>query len=111
MTGRATSTARGSRFAVTFEGEGRRVESPGQLDAMIEAAFARSRRFYPFLGREYRRIDFASGVGRFDDRSTAFGLASLSYSHAVSDMIATLRYIWLRSGGADRRILPDLTPP
>lgn len=99
------------RFAVTFEGEGRRVETPEQLDAMVRAAFARSRRFYPFVGREYRRIDFASGAATFDDRSTAFGLATLAYSHAVSDMIATLRYIWLRSGGADRRLLPDLTPP
>lgn len=107
---RYVDSARG-RFAVTFEGRGRNVEDPEQLDAMVRAAFARSRRFYPFLGHEYRRIDFADGAGRFDDRSTAFGLASLSYSHAVSDMIATLRYIWLRSGGADRRLLPDLTPP
>jgi hypothetical protein len=99
------------RFAVTFEGAGRDVQRPDQLDALVRTAFERGRRFYPFLGREYRRIDFASGVARFDDRSTAFGLGTLSYSHAVSDIIATLRYIWLRSGGADRRLLPDLTPP
>lgn len=99
------------RFAVTFEGEGRLVERPEQLEALLRAAFERGRRYYPFVGQEYRRIEFASGVELFDDRSTAFGLATLSYSHAVSDMIATLRYIWLRSGGADRRLLPDLTPP
>jgi len=99
------------RFAVTFEGEGRRVERPEQLDAMVRASFERGRRYYSFLGWEYRRIDYGSGLEGFDDRSTAFGLATLSYSHAVSDMIATLRYIWLRSGGADRRLLPDLTPP
>lgn len=99
------------RFAVTFEGAGRLVERPEQLDALVRAAFERGRRYYPFVGNEYRRIDFGSGAGLFDDRSTAFGLATLAYSHAVSDMIAALRYIWLRSGGADRRLLPDLTPP
>jgi hypothetical protein len=55
------------------------------------------------IGREYRRIDFASGQGRFDDRSTAFGVASVAFSHAVTDVTLALRYIWLASGGIDDR--------
>jgi hypothetical protein len=55
------------------------------------------------IGGEYRRIDFASGLGRFDDRSTAFGVASVAFSHAVTDVTLALRYIWLAAGGIDDR--------
>ncbi|MGB5754120.1 MAG: hypothetical protein WBN87_14760, partial [Thermoanaerobaculia bacterium] len=43
----------------------------------------------------------------FDDRSTAFGISSMAYSHAVSDVVAVLRYIWLAGGGIDSN---DLLP-
>ena len=55
------------------------------------------------VGREYRKIGFASGVGRFDDRSTAFGVASVAFSHAVTDVTLVLRYIWITAGGVDSR--------
>ena len=55
------------------------------------------------IGREYRRIGFSSGIGRFDDRSTAFGVASIAFSHAVTDVTLALRYIWLTAGGIDDR--------
>ncbi len=41
--------------------------------------------------------------GLFDDRSTAFAVAALSYSHAVSDVARALRYVWLAAGGIDPR--------
>ena len=44
-----------------------------------------------------------SGLGVFDDRSSAFGVASVAWSHAVTDVALVLRYIWLRAGGADER--------
>ena len=68
-----------------------------------EVDLRRGRQLYPMIGREYRRIDFASGLGRFDDRSTAFGVGSLAFSHAVPDVTLVLRYIWLAAGGMDDR--------
>ena len=99
------------RFTVAFYGEGRDLQTSGDLDAMIANAFARGRSVYPAIGREYRRIEFGQGRRLFDDRSTAFGVAALVYSHAVSDIVGALRYIWIRSGGVDRRLLPRLSRP
>ncbi len=99
------------RFAATFYGDGRRVEAPAELDGMIRRAFDRGRSYYPMIGNEYRRIDFGEGRRLFDDRSTAYGLSALAFSHSISDTIGVLRYIWLRAGGADSRMFPMLTPP
>jgi hypothetical protein len=73
------------------------------LKVLLDEAFARSRRTYPLVGLEYRRIGFGSGPRLFDDRSTAYAIGSLSYSHAVSDSAEVLRYIWLAAGGGDSR--------
>ena len=35
----------------------------------------------------------------FDDRSTAFGIVALTYSHAVSDVVNVYYYIWQQAGG------------
>jgi hypothetical protein len=76
---------------------------PRHLKALLDEAFARSRRTYPLVGLEYRRIGYGSGARLFDDRSTAYAIGSLSYSHAVSDSAEVLRYIWLAAGGGDTR--------
>ena len=73
------------------------------LDNLLRASLDRSRRLYPLVGREYRRVGFTSGHRAFDDLSTAFAIASLAYSHAVSDIAEALRYIWLAAGGIDTR--------
>ncbi len=99
------------RFTVAFYGEGRDVATARSLEALARAARRRGAAYAPLLAQEYERIGYGRGVELFDDRSTAFGIAALSYSHAVSDVIASLRYIWIAAGGADRRQLPHLTPP
>lgn len=73
------------------------------LAPMIRETLERSRGLYPLVGMEYRRYEAIDGRRNFDDRSTAFGIASICYSHAVSDLTEALRYIWLRAGGADTR--------
>ncbi|MDH3525874.1 MAG: hypothetical protein OES32_20065 [Acidobacteriota bacterium] len=99
------------RFQATFYGDGRRVEQPAELTWLVRRAFARGRSYYPLIGNEYRRIGYREGRKHFDDRSTAYGLAALAFSHSISDTIGVLRYIWLRAGGADPREFLDLTPP
>ena len=91
------------RFPLIFYGLPPGLDRAHSLEPLVAAALKRGRELYPMIGREYRRIDFASGQGRFDDRSTAFGVASVAFSHAVTDVTLALRYIWLASGGIDDR--------
>lgn len=91
------------RLPVVFYGVYPGLEERGSLAPLLDRTFARGRQLYPSIGREYRRIGWQSGIGRFDDRSTAFGVASLTFSHAVSDVGLVFRYIWLRAGGGDFR--------
>ena len=91
------------RFPLVFYGVQPGLESQRDLSPLIAAALRRGREIYPMIGREYRRIGFVSGLGLFDDRSTAFGAASLAFSHAVTDVTLALRYIWITAGGVDDR--------
>ena len=96
------------RVEIVFYGF--RPDFVGQRDLpqLVGEALERGRGFYPAVGREYRRVRFASGIEAFDDLSSAFGVASLAYSHAVSDIAELLRYIWLEAGGIDtRRRIPS----
>jgi hypothetical protein len=91
------------RMPVVFYGVERRLDRGRDLSPLIDATLARGRSLYPLVGREYRRIGFAPGAKRFDDRSTAFGVVALALSHAVTDVTQALRHIWLQAGGADDR--------
>ena len=91
------------RLPVVFYGVERRLDRGRDLSPMIAATLQRGRTLYPLVGREYRRIGFASGSASFDDRSTAFGVVALALSHAVTDVTQALRHIWLQAGGADDR--------
>ncbi len=91
------------RIKLVFYGFRPEFDGGRDLPALVAEGLERGRDFYPLVGREYRRVDFASGAQAFDDRSTAFGVASLAYSHAVSDIAEALRYIWLEAGGIDTR--------
>jgi hypothetical protein len=91
------------RFPLVFYGIRPGLEQKKDVSPLLAETFRRGRELYPLVGREYRRIGFSSGLGRFDDRSTAFGVASLSFSHAVTDAALVLRYIWITAGGADER--------
>jgi hypothetical protein len=61
---------------------------------VLDEALARGRRFYPAIGREYRRVGWGRGSERFDDRSTAFAVAALAYGHAVNDVGRLYGYVW-----------------
>ncbi|MEO7973751.1 MAG: hypothetical protein ABIU84_09185, partial [Thermoanaerobaculia bacterium] len=99
-----------TRFAVVFYGLGPDWRGPRDVESWTRSTLARGRKLYPAIGEEYRRIGATpgatgtSGVTRFDDRSTAFAVAALSYSHAVSDVARALRHVWLAAGGSDPRL-------
>ncbi len=91
------------RFPLVFYGLRPDLERSPGVAGLLADTLRRGRALYPLIGLEYRKIDFASGIGRFDDRSTAFGVASIAFSHAVTDVALVLRTIWLRAGGGDDR--------
>ncbi len=91
------------RVGMVFYGFRPSFDGKRELPRLVAETFARSRGLYPLVGREYRRVSFAPGRRAFDDRSTAYAVAALAYSHAVSDIAEVLRYIWLAAGGIDSR--------
>ena len=96
------------RFSVLYYGYDRQIDAPESLAALLTRSQARSNAMTPRIATEYQRIGEIDGTKLFDDRSTAFGVGSLAYSHGVSDIAGVLRYIWIQAGGIDSRGLPPL---
>ncbi|HEV8239856.1 MAG TPA: hypothetical protein VGS57_10860 [Thermoanaerobaculia bacterium] len=94
------------RFAPVFYLGEPTVQSDRDVRLLVLRALQRGRDLYPRVGDEYRRVHFASGAAAFDDRSTAFGVAAISFSHAITDVARVLHYVWLAGGGGDQR--PEL---
>lgn len=83
------------RFPTVFYG----LEPDFRLDRYLASTFDRSANFYPLLSEEYFRFGERRTSDEFDDRSTAFGIASVSYSHAVTDLVNIYFHIWREAGG------------
>jgi len=92
-----------SKFPTVFYG----LDDNFQLGSYLDRTFDRSAKFYPLIGEEYFRAGTPHTSAEFDDRSTAFGVASVSYSHAVTDLVNLYYYIWRQAGG-DVRTAPAL---
>ncbi len=84
-----------ARFPTVFYG----VREPANVDLVLGSALARSRRFNALLEEEYNRGGRLRSSAEFDDRSTAFGIASISYSRAVSDLVNVFYVVWKEAGG------------
>lgn len=84
-----------TKFPTVFYGLDARFTLPTYLDR----TFARSAKFYPLLAEEYLRGGRLRTSAEFDDRSTAFGIASVSYSRSVSDLVNLYYFIWKEAGG------------
>lgn len=81
-----------AKFPTVFYG----LDPKFSLTPYLERTFARSAKFYPLMRQEYER---GGNAAVFDDRSTAFGVASISYSRAVTDLVNLYYYIWKEAGG------------
>ena len=76
------------------------VDKRFALGAYLDRTFARTARFAPLMAEEYTRGTSVT----FDDRSTAFGVASVCYSHAVTDVANLQVFIWREAGGNVRNV-------
>ena len=75
------------------------LTEPFHLQTFIATGVTRSASYHPLLADEYFRGGQRRTSAAFDDRSTAFGIASLSYSHAVTDLVNIYYYVWKEVGG------------
>jgi hypothetical protein len=87
--------SRMKQFPTVFYG----LDSDFHLGPYLDRTFARGVRLYPLIGEEYFRFGEHRSSADFDDRSTAFGVASVAYSHAVTDLVNLYYYIWREAGG------------
>ena len=92
-----------ARFPTVFYG----LDPKFRMTEFLDRTFARSAGFYPLLSEEYFRYGTRRTSADFDDRSTAFGVASVSYSRAVTDLANLYFHIWREAGG-DVRMAPAL---
>lgn len=83
------------RFPTVFYG----LDSRFHLTQYLDKTFARTTNFSPLMSEEYFRGGERRTSDDFDDRSTAFGIASICYSHAVTDLVNLYYYIWREAGG------------
>jgi len=84
-----------AKFPTVFYG----LDPNFRLEPYLDKTFARAARFYPLIREEYFRNGARRSSADFDDRSTAFGVASVSYSRAVTDLVNLYYYIWKEAGG------------
>jgi hypothetical protein len=84
-----------SKFPTVFYG----LDPNFALSTYLDKTFSRSLRFYPLVRDAYYPRGERRTSADFDDRSTAFGIASVSYSRAVTDLVNLYYYIWKEAGG------------
>lgn len=84
-----------AKFPTVFYG----LDADFRLTQYLDKTFARTAKFYPLMSEEYFRTGTRRSSTQFDDRSTAFGVASICYSRAVTDLVNLYYYIWKEAGG------------
>ena len=84
-----------TRFTTVFYG----LDSHFELPKYLQRTFRRTAGYAPLMTEEYFRDGGRHTSSEFDDRSTAFGVASICYSHAITDLVNLYYYIWEQSGG------------
>jgi hypothetical protein len=84
-----------AKFPTVFYG----LDPQFRLSSYLDKTFARTAKFYPLMSEEYFRSGTRRTSAEFDDRSTAFGVASICYSRAVTDLVNLYYFIWKEAGG------------
>jgi hypothetical protein len=87
------------RFTVTLDPTSTASLQSGNVDGYLEAISERVRPYGSHLEEVFRLEQEKPDPKRFDDRSIAFGIASLSYSRSVSDVSRVWLYIWQQANG------------
>jgi hypothetical protein len=99
-----------AKFPFVFDRQSETALKKGNLQAFMMASARRAARNYPHVGPAYK--DDGTPVSRdaLDERSVPFGVASLSYSHATSNIALVWRHLW-QSVNGDLEGTPYLGAP
>ncbi len=87
------------KFLLSFDGYEKNYFSKMDVTAYLSRSAGRANGFYRLLGQSYYKGGMLRSSSEFDDRSTPFGIASASYSHAVSDIAKIWAYFWYKARG------------
>jgi hypothetical protein len=98
------------KFPFVFDRQSESALTKGDLGAFMMRSARRAARDYPHIGPAYK--DDGTPVSRdaLDERSVPFGVASLSYSHAASNIALVWRHLW-QSVNGDLEGTPFLGAP
>jgi hypothetical protein len=91
--------SRRDRFPLVFYGHDNAALSRGDLRAFTLSILERARTEDATLAQAYTAAPSWDDPVAFDDRSVPFALASLSYSHAVTDIVQAWLAVWARCHG------------
>jgi hypothetical protein len=91
--------SRREKFPVVFYGHENGALASGDYRAFALAILERSKLNDDELARAYAAAGDPPDPSHFDDRSVPFAVGSLSYSHAVTDIVRAWLAVWERAGG------------
>jgi hypothetical protein len=80
------------------------------IQAFVETIARRAGKNYALIGPAFKDDGTPKSPGALDERSVPFGIASLSYSHATSDIAWIWRHQWMSING-DMHGTPFLNAP
>lgn len=95
----ALCETRRPRFPLVFYGHDNDELQKGDFKAFTLAALERARAEDANLARAYASASGTTDAAAFDDRSVPFAIASLSYSHAVTDIVQAWLQAWRECHG------------
>jgi hypothetical protein len=84
-------------FPWVFDGHENSLLQKGLLENYIYEIAERATRSYPLLGQSYFPNGILVSSDTFDPRSLPFGIASLSYSHSISNTVQIWFNCWKKS--------------
>lgn len=87
------------KFPWVFDGHENPLLEKSDFTDYFYSIAADAVRTYPRLGEAYFPNGTLVSSDTFDDRSHPFGIASLSYSHAISDTVQIWFYVWRKAHG------------
>ena len=95
----ALCEARRPRFPFVFYGHGNTALSKDDFKSFTLMILERARAEDANLARAYAQAGSPTDTGAFDDRSVPFAIASLSYSHSVTDIVQAWLAAWRECHG------------